>query len=81
MGPIENADLVGLGLTLAAHEYLLPTLDPPSPAAAGLRERVRAGRLSARTGAGFRVRHEGEAEQLRKRLLAHLTGLSTKEDT
>ena len=45
MGPLENADYVGLDLTLAIHEAVLPSLnaDPgPSPL---LRELVAAGRL------------------------------------
>lgn len=54
LGPMENADLVGLDLTLAIHEYLLPHLAPPSDPAAGLRERVAAGRTGAAVGEGWR---------------------------
>jgi hypothetical protein len=39
LGPIENADLVGLDLTLDIHSYVLPRLDPPSEPAEGLRAR------------------------------------------
>lgn len=40
IGPIENADLVGLDLTAAIHTYLLPHLDASTVPAAGLLERV-----------------------------------------
>jgi 3-hydroxybutyryl-CoA dehydrogenase len=72
LGPMENADLVGLDLTLAIHEYVLPTLDPPSQPAAGLRERVQAGDLGMKTGAGYRRWTAEEADEVRRRLLAHL---------
>ena len=72
LGPMENADLVGLDLTLDIHEYVLPTLDPPSEPAAGLRERVEAGDLGMKTGAGYRRWTAEEADDVRRRLLAHL---------
>ena len=72
LGPMENADLVGLDLTLDIHEYVLPTLDPPSEPAAGLRERVEAGDLGMKTGAGYRRWTAEEADEVRRRLLAHL---------
>jgi 3-hydroxybutyryl-CoA dehydrogenase len=72
LGPIENADLIGLDLTLDVHEYVLPTLDPPSQPAAGLRARVEAGDLGMKTGAGYRRWTAEEADDVRRRLLAHL---------
>lgn len=53
IGPIENADLVGLDLTAAIHTYLLPHLDASTEPAAGLRERVARGELGAKTGRGY----------------------------
>jgi 3-hydroxybutyryl-CoA dehydrogenase len=72
LGPIENADLVGLDLTLDIHAYVLPTLDPPSQPAAGLKERVDNGDLGMKTGAGYRRWTAEEADEVRRRLLAHL---------
>ena len=72
LGPMENADLVGLDLTLDIHQYVLPTLDPPSEPSRGLRERVGAGRLGMKTGAGYRTWSAEEAQGVRDRLLAHL---------
>jgi 3-hydroxybutyryl-CoA dehydrogenase len=72
LGPVENADLIGLDLTLDIHEYVLPTLDPPSEPSTGLRERVSGGRLGMKSGAGYRAWSEEQAEEVRRRLLAHL---------
>lgn len=72
LGPMENADLVGLDLTLQIHDYVLPTLDPPSAPSPGLRQRVADGRLGMKTGAGFREWDEEQAAAVRRRLLDHL---------
>jgi 3-hydroxybutyryl-CoA dehydrogenase len=73
MGPLENADYVGLDLTLAIHEAVLPSLnaDPgPSPL---LRELVAAGRLGARTGSGFGSWPPGSRDNAAQRLAEHVT--------
>jgi 3-hydroxybutyryl-CoA dehydrogenase len=80
LGPLENADLVGLDLTLAIHEYVLPELDPPSQPAPGLRARVEAGELGMRSGAGFRSWSERDAAEARERVLAHLAGGASQHD-
>jgi 3-hydroxybutyryl-CoA dehydrogenase len=72
LGPMENADLVGLELTLAIHDYVLPTLDPPSEPARGLRERVRTGRLGMAAGEGYRSWTPEQAQETRRRMLEHL---------
>jgi 3-hydroxybutyryl-CoA dehydrogenase len=53
IGPIENADLVGLDLTEAIHTYLLPHLDASTEPAKGLMERVGRGELGAKSGRGY----------------------------
>jgi 3-hydroxybutyryl-CoA dehydrogenase len=72
LGPMENADLVGLDLTLAIHEYVLPELDPPSQPSPGLRERVARGELGMKTGAGFRTWSEQDAADVRRRVVDQL---------
>lgn len=72
LGPMENADLVGLDLTLSIHEYVLPELDPPSQPSAGLRQRVESGELGMKTGSGFRNWPTEDAEEVRRRVLEHL---------
>jgi 3-hydroxybutyryl-CoA dehydrogenase len=72
LGPIENADLIGLDLTLAIHEYLLPHLDRTPGPAASLRDKVARGELGMKTGKGFRTWREGEPAAVRERLLRYL---------
>jgi 3-hydroxybutyryl-CoA dehydrogenase len=72
LGPLENADYVGLDLTLAIHEAVLPGLnrDPhPSPL---LRELVSDGQLGARSGRGFLDWPAGAREQTAARLAQHI---------
>ncbi len=64
LGPMENADLVGLELTLSIHEYLLPRLTPPSEPSTGLRERLADGRTGMAAGEGWRRWPEGSRERV-----------------
>jgi len=72
LGPLENADLVGLDLTLAIHEYVLPHLDRAPGPAPLLRDKVARGELGMKTGEGFRHWPPGEPEVVRERLLRFL---------
>jgi 3-hydroxybutyryl-CoA dehydrogenase len=79
LGPMENADLVGLDLTLAIHEYLLPHLDRtpgPSPL---LRRLVDEGNLGMRTGRGLRSWTHQSAREVRENLLDHLARTAGNE--
>ena len=54
LGPLENADMVGLDLTFSIHDYLLPELESggvPSPL---LKELLEHKELGFKTGKGFR---------------------------
>mgnify|MGYP002777912508 FL=1 len=77
LGPLENADLVGLDLTLAIHATLLRDLDArpdPSPLLESL---VADGHLGMRTNRGFRRWSPGAAEAARARIARHLIALET----
>ena len=73
MGPIENADYVGLDLTLAIHDAVLPSLDKAPHAAPLLRQKVAAGQLGAKSGQGFLGWPAGARELARERLAAHVS--------
>ena len=73
MGPIENADYVGLDLTLAIHRQVLPSInrDPfPSPL---LEDLVAQGRLGAKSGSGFLSWPPGSRDAAATRLAAHVS--------
>ena len=73
MGPIENADYVGLDLTLAIHEQVLPSINSvphPSPL---LRHKVSVGELGAKTGTGFLDWSAGSRDAAAARLVAHIS--------
>jgi 3-hydroxybutyryl-CoA dehydrogenase len=72
MGPLANADYIGLDLTMAIHQAVNPVLsrDPgPSPMLANL---VTAGRLGAKTGAGFLQWPPGARERAAESLNQHV---------
>ena len=72
MGPLENADYVGLDLTLAIHEQVLPSINADRHASAYLRELVAQGRLGAKSGQGFLPWPEGRREVAAEQLAAHV---------
>lgn len=68
LGPLEQSDLVGLDLTVAIHETLMPDLDRTAIAHPYLRAHVAAGDLGMKSGRGFRHWTEETAGAVRKRL-------------
>jgi 3-hydroxybutyryl-CoA dehydrogenase len=77
LGPLENADLVGLDLTLDIHRTIIPELSRLGHPDPYLESRVAAGKLGFKTGAGFRSWSETQMSELRARLAAHLLGART----
>jgi 3-hydroxybutyryl-CoA dehydrogenase len=72
LGPMENADMVGLDLTLSIHDYILPHLEASPDPSPLLREKAGAGDLGFKTGRGFQEWAPAEAEESRRRLVAYL---------
>jgi 3-hydroxybutyryl-CoA dehydrogenase len=62
VGPLEQADLSGLELTLAIHQTLMPDLDRTAEPHPLLVEKVRKGETGAAAGRGFRQWRPGEAQ-------------------
>lgn len=72
LGPIENADLVGLDLTLDIHRTIIPQLShlqSPNPLLESL---VAEGKLGFKSGEGFRSWSPQEIADIRSTLLQHL---------
>ena len=77
LGPLENADLVGLDLTLDIHTQVLADLEDrrgPSPL---LEEMVASGKLGMKSGEGFYAWTPEEASSVRARVSTHLQRLET----
>jgi 3-hydroxybutyryl-CoA dehydrogenase len=72
MGPIENADYVGLDMTAAIHEAILPSLDCSTSPNPLLRELISQGRSGAKVGHGFLEWPVGTREDAARRLDEHL---------
>jgi 3-hydroxybutyryl-CoA dehydrogenase len=68
VGPMENADYVGLDLTHAIHEYVFPALSVANAPLAILEAAVEAGDLGAKTGRGFFEWPEGARESLGRKI-------------
>jgi 3-hydroxybutyryl-CoA dehydrogenase len=78
IGPLENADYVGLDLTRAIHEYVFPALSTAQQPLAILEQAVRDGHLGAKTGQGLLTWPEGARDATSQRLgerVALLTAL------
>jgi 3-hydroxybutyryl-CoA dehydrogenase len=72
LGPIENADMVGLDLTMAIHDYVLKHLESSPEPAPILKEKVKKGELGFKTGQGFQKWSMEEVQRSRQKLLEYL---------
>jgi len=72
LGPLENADMVGLDLTLAIHEYVLKYLESSPEPSPLLREKVNRGETGFKKGHGFYKWTTDQAKELTKNLKEHL---------
>jgi 3-hydroxybutyryl-CoA dehydrogenase len=72
LGPVETADMVGLDLTLAIHNYILKHINANSTPSTTLQAKVAAGELGFKTGSGFQQWSESDIAESRKRLANYL---------
>lgn len=74
LGPLEQSDLVGLNLTLAIHEVILPDLDTSTAPQKLLVDLVAAGHTGVTAGQGFRSWTPESGTELQTRLDRTLGG-------
>ncbi len=73
LGPCENADMVGLDLTLQIHDYVLKHLEDSHEPSRLLREKVAKGELGFKSGGvGYQTWTPEAQQALRSRLLTYL---------
>jgi 3-hydroxybutyryl-CoA dehydrogenase len=73
LAPCENADMVGLDLTLSIHNYVLKYLEDSHEPSQLLKEKVSKGELGFKTGGvGYQTWTPEEQKALRSRLLTYL---------
>lgn len=81
LGPLENADLVGLDLTLAIHNGVLSHIEASPDPSPYLVDKVKKGELGMKTGTGF---YEGwtpeKAQALSARLSSYLLDANKKRE-
>lgn len=78
LGPFENADMVGLDLTLAIHRYIFKYLDNSAGPSPLLEEKVAKGELGFKSGKGFQKWTAEDVISSKNRLLEHLLTISRK---
>jgi 3-hydroxybutyryl-CoA dehydrogenase len=80
LGPLENADLVGLDLTLAIHNVILRDLEASGEPSLLLQKCVAEQQLGMKTGKGFYEWTPESAQEVRDRLIRHLRAVLQKSE-
>jgi len=76
LGPLENADMVGLDLILSIHDYILPHLESSGAPSPILKEKVARGELGFKSGRGFLEWTPEHIAASRQRLVEHLVWIT-----
>ena len=79
LGPIETADMVGLDLTLAIHNYILKYINADPTPSTTLQAKVETGELGFKTGSGFLEWSESSIAESRERLMDYLTKIYAQQ--
>ncbi len=77
LGPLENADLVGVELTQDIHHQVLFDLETSAKPSPHLQQLLDQGRTGMTAGAGLREWNEGDVEKTKARVAAHLINLES----
>ncbi len=81
LGPVTNADLVGLDLTLAIHDYVLTHLNASPRPSTTLRDHVEKGELGFKTKNGFLHWTDESMAATREQLTKHLLTMLSRKNT
>jgi 3-hydroxybutyryl-CoA dehydrogenase len=79
LGPLENADMVGLDLTFSIHDYVFKYLENSPEPSNLLREKVQNGVLGFKSGKGFYDWSPEEAQLAHERLSRYLINWTKKQ--
>ena len=79
LGPVETADMVGLDLTLAIHNYILKYINADPTPSTTLQSKVETGELGFKTGSGFQEWSESSIAESRERLMDYLTNIYAQQ--
>ena len=80
LGPLENADMVGLDLTLSIHNYILKHIEASPDPSPLLKEKVGLGELGWKSGSGFFKWTDTEKKKSIDKLLGYLIDCKKKEN-
>ena len=79
LGPVETADMIGLDLTLAIHNYILKYINADPTPSTTLQAKVETGELGFKTGSGFLEWSEASIAESRERLMDYLTNIYAQQ--
>jgi 3-hydroxybutyryl-CoA dehydrogenase len=79
LGPVETADMVGLDLTLAIHNYILKHINADPTPSTTLQARVKAGELGFKSGKGFLEWSENDIAKSRQQLADYLISVFAEQ--
>lgn len=79
LGPVETADMVGLDLTLAIHNYILKHINADPTPSTTLQAKVKKGELGFKSGTGFLEWSDNEIVESRQRLAEYLISVFAEQ--
>ncbi len=79
LGPVETADMIGLDLTLAIHNYILKYINADPTPSTTLQAKVETGELGFKSGSGFLEWSDSSIAESRERLMEYLTDIYAQQ--
>ena len=79
LGPVETADMIGLDLTLAIHNYILKYINADPTPSTTLQAKVETGELGFKSGSGFLEWSDPSIAKSRERLMEYLTNIYAQQ--